>query len=65
MFFLYIFGNRLSKIYKVFLMIIKNELNANSLFATMRDFFSTVTDQRSSNRSISLKDALMSGFAMF
>jgi hypothetical protein len=46
-------------------MIIKNELNANSLFAAMRDFFSTVIDQRSSNRSISLTDALMSGFAMF
>ena len=46
-------------------MNIKNELNANSLFAAMRDFFSTVIDQRSSNRSISLADALMSGFAMF
>ena len=46
-------------------MIIKSELNANSLIAAMRDFFLTVTDQRSSNRSISLADALMCGFAMF
>ena len=46
-------------------MIIKSELNANSLIAAMRDFFLTVTDQRSSNSSISLKDALMSGLAMF
>jgi hypothetical protein len=46
-------------------MIIKNELKANSLFAAVRDFFSTVIDQRRSNCSISLADALMSGFAMF
>ena len=46
-------------------MIIKSELNANSLIAAMRDFFLTVIDQRSSNRSISLADALMCGFAMF
>ncbi len=46
-------------------MIIKEELNANSLFAEMRNFFSTVIDQRSSNGGISLTDALMSAFAIF
>lgn len=46
-------------------MVIKNELNANSLITAMQNFFSTVTDQRSSNSSISLKDGLMCGLAMF
>ena len=46
-------------------MIIKNELNANSLIVAVKNCFSKVTDQRSSNSSISLADALMSGFAMF
>ena len=46
-------------------MIIKNELNANSLIVAVKNCFSKVTDQRGSNSSISLADALMSGFAMF
>lgn len=46
-------------------MLIKNYLNADSLIKEVRTFFSTLKDRRSDNASISLTDALMSGFAMF
>lgn len=40
-------------------------LNADALFATIREDFAKVPDHRAANASIPLADALMSGFAMF
>jgi len=40
-------------------------LSADTLFALIRAGFEQVPDQRAENASISLPDALMSGFAMF
>ena len=40
-------------------------LNADALFATIREDFAQVPDHRASNVKIPLADALMSGFAMF
>lgn len=40
-------------------------LNADTLYQTIREDFSRIPDHRASNSSISLPDALMSGFAMF
>ena len=46
-------------------MTANKSLSANSLFALIRAKFEQVPDQRAENASISLPDALMSGFAMF
>lgn len=43
----------------------KKNLNADSLIAGVRTIFSSIPDWRSNNLTISLTDALMSGFAMF
>ena len=40
-------------------------LNADALFATIREDFAQVPDHRASNVKIPLADALMSGFVMF
>lgn len=40
-------------------------LNADTLYASIQGDFANVRDHRASNSSISLPDALMSGFAMF
>ena len=40
-------------------------LNADALFATIREDFGKVLDHRAANASIPLADALMSAFAMF
>ena len=40
-------------------------LNADALFATIRNDFGTVSDHRAANASIPLADALMCGFVMF
>ena len=44
---------------------LRKDLNADALFSSLRDNFSKIPDLRSSNKKISLADALMSGFAMF
>ena len=46
-------------------MTANKSLSANSLFALIRAEFEQIPDQRAENASISLPDALMSGFAMF
>jgi hypothetical protein len=46
-------------------MVANKFLSADSLFALIRAGFEQVPDQRAENASISLPDALMSGFAMF
>ncbi len=43
----------------------RKHLNADALYKTMRNGFDNITDHRSGKTSIGLKDALMSGFAMF
>jgi len=40
-------------------------LSADKLFGTVRSEFELIPDHRAENVSISLPDALMSGFAMF
>ena len=40
-------------------------ISASSLIQTVRAGFAAIEDQRASNKTISLSDALMSGFAMF
>ncbi len=44
---------------------LRKHLNADALFATMRTGFSKIPDHRPGEVTISLADALMSGFAMF
>ena len=46
-------------------MKVRKYLSASGLFGLVRRGFEKVKDSRASNASISLKDALMSGFAMF
>jgi hypothetical protein len=43
----------------------RSHLNADTLYARIREDFDRVKDHRASNAKISLSDALMSGFAMF
>lgn len=43
----------------------RSHLNADKLFAQIRNDFNAVPDNRARNRQIPLPDALMSGFAMF
>ena len=44
---------------------LRKDLNADDLFSSLRNNFNKIPDLRSSNKKISLADALMSGFAMF
>ncbi|HUW67536.1 MAG TPA: transposase, partial [Candidatus Nanoarchaeia archaeon] len=44
---------------------VRNDLNADTLFSQVRSGFEKIPDHRSKNTTISLHDALMSGFAMF
>jgi hypothetical protein len=44
---------------------LRNDLNADALFSRVRSGFEKIPDHRSKNITISLADALMSGFAMF
>lgn len=44
---------------------VRNDLNADALFSQVRSGFEKIPDHRSKNSTISLPDALMSGFAMF
>ena len=44
---------------------LRKHLNADALFATMRTGFGKINDDRPGEVTISLADALMSGFAMF
>ena len=44
---------------------LRNDLNADALFSQVRSGFEKIPDHRSKNSTISLPDALMSGFAMF
>jgi len=44
---------------------LRNDLNADALFSQVRSGFEKIPDHRSKNITISLPDALMSGFAMF
>jgi len=46
-------------------MAANKSLSADSLFALVRSGFERIPDQRAENVKISLKDALMSGFAVF
>src|SRR4030042_3984635 len=46
-------------------MATNRSLSPDSLFALMRSGFEQVPDQRAENVTISLPDALMSGFALF
>lgn len=43
----------------------RKHLNADTLYATIREDFSAVADHRAGNAKIPLVDVLMSGFAMF
>ena len=43
----------------------RSHLNADALFARIREDLQKVPDHRAANASIPLDDALMSGFAMF
>jgi len=43
----------------------RSHLNADTLYARIREDFDRVRDHRASNAKISLSDTLMSGFAMF
>ncbi|WP_051305737.1 hypothetical protein [Desulfogranum mediterraneum] len=43
----------------------RNQLNADALYARIREDFDKVPDHRAANSKISLCDALMSGLAMF
>ena len=45
--------------------IIRKHLNADALFEGVYNDFSKVSDVRLNNITISIEDALMSGFAMF
>ncbi len=44
---------------------LRQHLNADSLFASVRCGFEQIQDHRNSNTTIPLADALMSGFAVF
>lgn len=44
---------------------LRNDLNADALFSQVRSGFEKIPEHRSKNSTISLPDALMSGFAMF
>jgi len=44
---------------------LRNDLNADALFSQVRSGFEKIPDHRSKNSTISLSDALISGFAMF
>jgi len=44
---------------------LRNDLNADALFSQVHSGFEKIPDHRSKNSTISLPDALMSGFAMF
>ena len=44
---------------------LRQHLNADSLIAAVRSGFEQIQDHRNSNATISLADALMSGFAVF
>jgi hypothetical protein len=44
---------------------LRNDLNADALFTQVHLGFEKIQDHRSKNSTISLPDALMSGFAMF
>ena len=44
---------------------LRQNLNADALFSQVRSGFEKIPDHRSKNSTISLPDALMSGFAMF
>ena len=46
-------------------MAANKSLSADSLFALVRSGFERIPDQRAENVKISLKDDLMSGFAVF
>ncbi len=46
-------------------MKIRKKLSASGLIQTMRTGFEKISDHRADNTTISLADALMSGFAMF
>ncbi|WP_136799917.1 transposase [Desulfosediminicola ganghwensis] len=50
---------------KTFKRKVRKHLNADSLFAGIREDFQQIADSRSANSSISLDDALMSALAMF
>ncbi len=43
----------------------RKQLSADALFRDIRQFFQGVADPRTGNATITLADALMSGFAMF
>ena len=44
---------------------VRKKLTADAMFATIREDFKKIPDQRAANSQISLADALMSGFAVF
>ena len=44
---------------------VRKQLNADSIFATIREDFKRIPENRGANSKISLADALMSGLAMF
>jgi hypothetical protein len=44
---------------------VRKHLNADSMFARIREDFERILDNRGANSKISLADALMSGLAMF
>ncbi|MFH1634058.1 MAG: hypothetical protein ABIG63_08600 [Chloroflexota bacterium] len=46
-------------------MKIRKHLSASGLFSSVRQGFAIIKDIRAKNAKISIKDALMSGFAMF
>jgi len=46
-------------------LVLRKHLNGDALLATVRTGFENITDHRKSNTTISLADALMSGFAVF
>ena len=43
----------------------REHLSADGLFRLVRQGFAKIKDHRAKNAAIALKDALMSGFAMF
>jgi hypothetical protein len=58
--------NRTRNSFKTFRRIkMRTHLNADSLYARIREDFAKVKDHRASNAKISLPDVLMSGFALF
>jgi len=57
--------NRKKEILRTQRIQMRKHLNADALFKTMRNGFDNITDHRSGKTEIVLKDALMSGFAVF